>query len=119
MDRIDKSRKGVVYGMMTSEEQDCLKRQKNIITYDNEAWHPEYDHGFYSNMAYWCPDWDELTGEELVGKICVAWDIEGKNRIIGKVWEYTSGVYNIYGIKCEHARIANLSEIKVMINMEG
>jgi len=77
MKRINKNRKGVIFGLMTKEEQDCLKAQENVRYYTpNEDWElvslPKLtEHAKWcTSVAYWCPDWDTLTGSDLIGKLC-------------------------------------------------
>jgi len=77
MDKINKNRKGIVFGLMTEEEQECLKKQEKVMYYSVDGdwvkpanWLTANSHAWWRNTVYWCPDWDMPTGKDLVGKLC-------------------------------------------------
>ena len=101
MEKIDKSRKWVVYSGWTDDEklifQEAINKGLTPIIWD---WEDERsvavsrwrkcprekiscwqrcekikDKGIDSTKAYWIAEWDEPTGEELVGKWCLVSDI--------------------------------------------
>ena len=118
MKKIDKNRKGKVWKFWTKEERECLKQRKDILWLDEDGeWikHCTGDRLSYG-LAYWCKEWDALTGAELVGKLCVD--------LIGCYFVCTSydGIY-FYSASNEEryntARQATLLELKDKINMEN
>jgi N-acetylglucosamine kinase-like BadF-type ATPase len=60
MERINKERKGIVYGLMTKEEQQCLKDADNVVYYIHSGIWKEKDYALFSkNVAYWVSEWNE------------------------------------------------------------
>ena len=124
MNRIDKNRKGVVFGLMTDEERQCIANQKNIIFFcaENEWLVKDeymYEHRQYNtSVAYWCPDWDEPTGEELVGKLC--WVCDFGNipiRVLRIIINYTDGVYDSEGTSWATAKLASKEDALKLVTI--
>jgi len=119
MDKISKERKGVVWALMTDEERNCLIKSNNVLFFFEDGWDtankPKYD----NNTAYWSTDFDEPTGEELVGKWCILYeneeDIEQDRFYIAKCINYAcDGIrYKVY-YTCDsafnHAKLFNKGE---------
>ena len=120
MKKIDKNRKGKVWKFWTKEERECLKQRKDILWLDEDGeWikHCTGDRLSYG-LAYWCKEWDALTGAELVGKLCV--DNKGYHFICDKCEPiYDNPYLAIQGGRFKTARQARLLELKDKINMEN
>ena len=98
MDRIDKSRKGIVFGLMTEEERDCLYKQRTLKYFNNCGHWQEKENRtdrylLSSHFAYWCDDWDEKSGVELVGKLCWVWNEDIQDTWLMIVAEYYESRY--------------------------
>ncbi len=106
MERIDKSRKGMPFRFMTKDEQMLLLEKADIFFYKDD-WIPIKERKIVEDISYWNSDWDELIGEELVGKLCVD---EHENYCV-----LANGKYADFGLKYKQVK---LSEIKDMIDME-
>jgi len=109
MNRIDKSRKGVVFGLMTAEEQQDLRKAqaegRDIIEFGSFGWY-NISPQWIGSCAYWCSDWDKPIGEELVGKWCKVWDSNEKDYKIAKVINVVEDVRLCY-IVCERTWTEN------------
>lgn len=124
MNKIDKSRKGVVFGMMTPKERKCLKKAENVIDYFNGEWNKvlKEELKFNEDIAYWCPDWDNPTGEELIGKLCRVWDEDEDKYDFFIVTTYSikfDGVvyYSAGNDYWKHARLATEAEALKLIGV--
>ena len=117
MDKINKNRKGMIFEMMTEEEQECLKKQDNIIFYISNQWSAVSTPNWDTSLAYWCSDWDKPTGEKLVGKLCYT-EVDG---LFGVCIEYGKDKhfqYLIGGEYCREARLATRAEALSLIEVE-
>ena len=79
MDRIDKSRKGVVWEYWTEEERAACQRavaRGGCLLYLGLSTGKWYEISIllppetFTGRCYWIREWDEPTGEELVGYLC-------------------------------------------------
>ena len=69
--KLNKERRGVIYGLMTPDEKEIINRMYKVGKlhfFYNEKLNLKKTDDLTSNVAYWCPEWDELKGEALVGK---------------------------------------------------
>ena len=115
MERIDKSRKGMPFRFMTKDEQMLLLEKADIFFYKDD-WIPLKGKKVIDDISYWNSDWDELIGEELVGKLC-----KSDTGIFFKC-KYISKHENCYygeELSYKNAKQVKLSEIKDLIDMEN
>ena len=85
MQKIDKSRKGVVFGCWRPEEQEMFRKAvDNELTpvrlANSHLWLTEIDKNIlnendipvqhFQHYAWWIKKWDEPEGKELVGRLC-------------------------------------------------
>jgi len=73
-------RKGLVLGLMSSEEIEFLENQRSILVFtDQGKWVKDEQPTFENNRAYWYIDRRTIKGKDLIGSLCRFWNDECKD----------------------------------------
>ena len=103
MKQIDKTKKGIIFCCWEPEDQEIFRQAVEsgltpVYCLETNLWIP-YNVSLlqdftpdsrFRHYAWWIKEWDEPSGEQLVGKLCKLWNHDYDNDTIAVVRGYNS-----------------------------